>query len=83
MRQINELFILLVLLVAFLAMGYYCGLREASCPPVSHVSHWESINTIADMREWMLWDIEEGRIDTTRGLLYIEAFGSVLEDLRE
>jgi len=34
-------------------------------------NHREVENTIEDMKEWMIWDIQEGRIDSTIGATYV------------
>lgn len=41
----------------------------------------ESINTLEDMKEWMIYDIDVQDVDQEKGLLYIENIDKVLERL--
>ena len=43
----------------------------------------ESINTLEDMKEWMLYDIEINDIDREKGSLYIENIDIVLLRLKQ
>jgi len=41
----------------------------------------ESINTLEDMREWLIDDINNEYVESERGALYIENIDNVLERL--
>jgi hypothetical protein len=43
----------------------------------------ESLNTIQDMKEWMMQDIESGNIDPELGQTYIDNLETVETDLIE
>ena len=43
----------------------------------------ESLNTIQDMKEWMMQDIESGRVDPELGQTYIDNLETVETDLIE
>ena len=43
--------------------------------------HYETLNTLEDMREWILWDIEEGKIDST-ATWYLTNLDACIADLR-
>lgn len=38
----------------------------------------EAINTLEDMKEWMMWDMYTGDIDSMKGALYIENIESTI-----
>lgn len=42
----------------------------------------EVINTLEDMKEWMLYDIETNDIDKEKGLIYIENIDVATERLK-
>ena len=42
----------------------------------------EVINTLEDMKEWMLYDIETNDIDKQKGLIYIENIDIATERLK-
>lgn len=50
--------------------------------PLGKCAHPESINALEDMREWMLWDIEEGRMDSMRGVSYLNVFDELIVNLK-
>jgi len=70
----NLLTVLLVLLVISLT-----SFTKEENP--SHIR--ESINTLEDMKEWMLYDIELNDIDKEKGSLYIRNIDLVLLRLNQ
>ncbi len=62
----------------------------SSCNPTKEITqfkshsisyHTETLNTLEDMREWLLWDIEEGRMDST-ATWYLTNLDACIADLR-
>jgi hypothetical protein len=41
----------------------------------------EAINTLEDMTEWVIWDIEEGRTDSATGQTYIDNIEQVIIEI--
>jgi hypothetical protein len=57
------------------------GLLSFSPSQKSNFNIRESINTLEDMKEWMIYDIEINDIDKEKGLLYIENIDIVTKKL--
>ena len=57
--------------------------RSHICPntQITNSPHYETLNTLEDMREWVLWDIEEGKMDST-AIWYITNLDACINDLR-
>jgi len=45
-------------------------------------AHREAINTLEDVTEWILWDIEEGRTDSATGYSYIDNLEQVIIEIK-
>ena len=45
--------------------------------------HFETINTLEDVREWVEWDIQEGYTDSLRGYTYIHNIDQVLNNINK
>jgi hypothetical protein len=57
------------------------GLLSFSPSQKSNFNIRESINTLEDMKEWMMYDIDVQDVDQEKGSLYIENIDKVLERL--
>jgi len=53
-------------------------LSFASSKPNNNFQINEAINTLEDMKEWMMWDMYTGDIDSMKGALYIKNIESTI-----
>ena len=54
--------------------------------PVNTTAHWdraETINNLEDVREWMISDMEQGYLDSTRTQTYIRVIDESIVNLNK
>ena len=62
--------------ICFAIVGLLSSCEKSKIPP-----NLETINTLEDMREWLLYDIEEGKMDST-AYWYLTNLDACINDLR-
>jgi len=67
-----------IILLGLLAVGSLCSFTTVETRNID-----ESINTLEDIKEWMIDDVNNYYMDGERGMLYIQNLNQVIDRLYE
>jgi len=65
------------MVVAAIMFGIGFGIGITNIPP--RKAQVDQTNLLEDLKEWVKWDIEEGRVNNVIGVTYLEAIESGLD----